>query len=205
MKRNAAVPEACESVSHRRAIHRNTEIKVITSVRSFCRRVFAPVARAISARLVISMVVPLVVLSGCYVIPVDQHGGPIYAVGAPAVPPPVYQTNSAPQVVYAGPPMPALLNVRLYPANELANQTGMMTGTVSNMMSGKGRFQFDYRGELLSGEATRVSGDDRRGVASAYGVRGTFVSCEYQMASAQQGAGTCTFNNGAKYQVHIGG
>ena len=60
------------------------------------------------------------------------------------------------------------------------------------------------QGELLAGEATRVSGDDRKGVASAYGPRGTYASCEYQMNTPYQGAGSCTFSNGAKYQVHIG-
>jgi len=64
---------------------------------------------------------------------------------------------------------------------------------------------FTYQGETLVGEATRVANDDRRGVASAYGGRGTFARCEYQMSSAQMGAGTCTFSNGAQYQVHIGG
>ena len=166
-----------------------------------------------SIRLALALAFPALALSGCYVIPVDHHGAPVFAVGAPvpppvvqtfAPPPPVYASAPAP-VVYSGPPAPALLNVRLYPANDLASQSGMMTGTVTNLMGGKGRFQFDYRGELLTGEATRVSGDERRGVASAYGSRGTYVSCEYQMTSPLQGAGTCTFNNGAKFQVHIGG
>ncbi|MBI4189355.1 MAG: hypothetical protein HY525_02315 [Betaproteobacteria bacterium] len=152
-------------------------------------------------RLAIALALPLFALSGCYVIPVDQHGNPVYAVGAP----PVVQTTAPAPVLYGGAPIPAVLNVRLYPANDLANQTGIMSGTVTNMMSGKGRFQFDYRGELLSGEATRVAGDERRGMASAYGSRGTYVSCEYQMSSPLQGAGNCSFNNGAKYQVHIGG
>jgi hypothetical protein len=150
--------------------------------------------RSISARLAVALAIPAFALSACYVIPVDHEGRPYYTAGAPAPAP----------VVYSGSAVPAVLNVRLYPANDLATQTGMMTGTVTNMMSGKGRFQFDYRGELLSGEATRVSGDERRGVASAYGSRGTYVSCEYQMSSPQQGAGTCSFNNGARYQVHIG-
>jgi len=44
----------------------------------------------------------------------------------------------------------------------------------------------------------------RRGVASAYGADGSFMSCEYQTHTPQQGAGTCAFSNGAKYQVHIG-
>jgi hypothetical protein len=94
--------------------------------------------------------------------------------------------------------------VRLYPANDIANQTGMLTGSVTNMMTGKGRFQFQYQGELLAGEATRVSGEERKGIASAYGPSGTYASCEYQMNSPVQGAGTCMFSNGAKYQVHIG-
>lgn len=33
---------------------------------------------------------------------------------------------------------------------------------------------------------------------------GSFMSCEYQMHTALQGAGTCMFSNGAKYKVHIG-
>lgn len=59
--------------------------------------------------------------------------------------------------------MPAVLNVRAYPANDSAAQTGVLTGTVTNMMTGKGRFQFNIQGEVLTGEATRVSGDERRG------------------------------------------
>jgi hypothetical protein len=79
-----------------------------------------------------------------------------------------------------------------------------VSGTVTNMMSGKGRFVLDYKGELLSGEATRVSGDERKGVASAYSQTGSYMSCEYQMSSPYQGAGTCAFSNGARYRVHIG-
>ena len=98
----------------------------------------------------------------------------------------------------------ATLRAKLYPANDLATQTGVVSGTVTNMMSGKGRFLLDYRGELLSGEATRVAGDQRKGVASAYSPGGSYMSCEYQMSTPYQGAGTCTFSNGARYQVHIG-
>jgi histone acetyltransferase (RNA polymerase elongator complex component) len=94
--------------------------------------------------------------------------------------------------------------VRLYPANDLANQTGVLTGQVTNLMSGKGRFQFSYQGEMLVGEATRVSGEARKGIASAYGGRGTFARCEYQMSTPYMGAGTCTFSNGAEYQLHVG-
>jgi hypothetical protein len=142
-------------------------------------------------------------LTGCYVVPIAPDGSPLYPI--PAAP----YSHAAPPAMSATPApvhgaMPAALPVRLYPANDLANQTGVLTGTVTNFMSGKGRFQFNYQGELLAGEATRVSGEERRGVANAYGPRGTYAACEYQMHTALQGAGACTFSNGAKYQVHIG-
>jgi hypothetical protein len=72
------------------------------------------------------------------------------------------------------------------------------------MMNGKGRLQVTYRGELLTGEATRVANDERKGVASAWGPNGSFMSCEYQMSSPVRGAGTCSFSDGARYQVHVG-
>jgi len=128
-------------------------------------------------------------LSGCYILPVAQDPQP-YAYPTPTPPTPG--------------PVPAVLQAWLYPANDVAAQTGVIHGTVTNLMSGKGRFQLHYRGETLSGEATRVDGDSRRGVASAYGPSGGYMSCEYQMNTPQQGAGTCMFSNGARYQVHIG-
>jgi hypothetical protein len=140
-------------------------------------------------------------LSGCYVLPVAPEGYPYGYPAYPASPPP------AAAIPYAGAAagqIPATLPARLYPANEIATQTGVVHGTVTNMMTGKGRFLLNYRGETLSGEATRVDGDSRRGVASAYGSGGSYMSCEYQMRTPQQGAGTCQFSNGAKYQVHIG-
>jgi hypothetical protein len=139
-------------------------------------------------------------LSGCYVLPVAPEGYPYGYPAYPAAPPAPaaipYSGAQAGQV--------AVLPARLYPANEVATQTGVIHGTVTNMMTGKGRFQLNYRGETLSGEATRVDGDSRRGVASAHGSGGSYMSCEYQMRTPQQGAGTCQFSNGAKYQVHIG-
>jgi hypothetical protein len=129
------------------------------------------------------------------------------ADGSPAWPPGVVWGPGTPTPATA-PSQPATtaatLQAKLYPANDLATQTGVIKGTVTNMMSGKGRFLLDYRGELLSGEATRVSGDQRKGVASAYSPGGSYMSCEYQMSSPYQGAGTCSFSNGARYQVHIG-
>jgi len=148
-------------------------------------------------RLQVALVLTAGGLSGCYVVPIAADGSPLWpapqhpAPGGPATRPYPASTN--------------YLQARLYPANDIATQTGVVSGTVTNTMGGKGRFELNYRGELMVGEATRLSGDDRRGVASAYGSNGSFMSCEYQMSSPYQGAGTCTFSNGAKYQAHIGG
>ena len=140
-----------------------------------------------------------VALSGCYVGPLGPEGSPYppYPYGYPgaALPPPV---------ATPAPPVAQVLAVRLYPANEKAAQSGVLNGTVTSTSVGKGRFQLNYRGETLNGEATRVDGDSRRGIASAYGSSGAFMSCEYQMQSARQGAGSCTLSDGARYQVHIG-
>jgi len=136
-------------------------------------------------------------LSGCYVM--QGPDGQWWTV----IPPGQAQGSPVPPGA-GGPPQPTALNVRMYPENEMATRTGMLTGTVVNMMNGKGRFQLNYQGETLSGEATRVDGDARKGVASAYGQSGAYMSCEYQMSTPRQGAGICTMSNGAKYQVHIG-
>jgi len=133
-------------------------------------------------------------LAGCYVVPTADGQHALYVpVGTP--PPALAASQPAP---------PRVLTARLYPANDLAAASGMVSGTVTNMGTGKGRFQLQYGSELLTGEATRVSGDQRKGVASAYGPTGAFMSCEYQMNSPQQGAGKCNFSNGALYEVHIG-
>ncbi|MEK6594015.1 MAG: hypothetical protein AABZ67_13155 [Pseudomonadota bacterium] len=157
-------------------------------------------------RFTAAMFLPALSLSGCYVMPVGQgaDGSTYYAYSPVPVVPARGAANGTQPVVVPGGPMPAVLNVKLYPSNDLANQTGVLTGQVTNMMTGKGRFTFNYQGETLVGEATRVANDERRGVASAYGGRGMFARCEYQMSSPHMGAGTCTFSNGAQYQVHIG-
>ena len=138
-------------------------------------------------------------LSGCYATPIgrDAGGNPIW--GYAMMPPPIVPAQGP-----ASGPVPTALNVKLYPINNLANQTGVLVGQVTNMMTGKGRFTFNYQGETLVGEATRVANDKRRGIASAYGPSGAFARCEYQMSSPTLGAGTCTFSNDAMYQVHIG-
>jgi len=139
-------------------------------------------------------------LAGCYVVPVGDNNYALYIPSHPGPVPP----HAAPQHPQGQPSQPRVLHARLYPDNELATQTGMVSGTVTNMMTGKGRFQLQYSGEVLTGEATRVSGEERKGIASAYGASGSFMSCEYQMHTAMQGAGTCMFSNGAKYKVHLG-
>jgi hypothetical protein len=134
-------------------------------------------------------------LGGCYVVPVAPDGTPMHGA-ALAVP-------AAPVPMYAG-PVPSVLQARLYPSNEAAAQSGMLAGTVTNTMAGKGRFQLQYQGEVLVGEATRVPGDERGGVANAYGSRGTYMNCTYHMTTPYQGTGNCTLSTGATYTVHLG-
>lgn len=143
-----------------------------------------------------------VLLGGCYIIPMDQYGNPIYPS-----PPPGYGLESS----KAGSPRPSTrpsgpisIPARLYPENDLATETGLVSGTVTNMLTGKGRFNLSYKGETYTGEATRVSNDTRSGVASAFSQQGGYMSCEYQMNTPRQGAGTCIFSNGAKYKLHLG-
>ena len=140
-------------------------------------------------QLAIALTLPAIALSGCYVVPLAPDGTPLWP--APA---------TAPQ-----PAAPAVMQARLYPSNEVAGRTGALSGTVTNMLNGKGRLQLAYKGEMLVGEATRVADDERRGVASATGASGTYMTCEYQMRTPLQGTGICTFSDGARYQAHIGG
>lgn len=156
-----------------------------------------------SPRIIAAMGLAAGLLAGCYVVPVNPDGSiaTVPVAGAIVTLPP----HPAPgETAATRPAFPATLPVRLYPANDLANQTGVLTGSVTNYMNGKGRFSFIYQGETLVGEATRVANDERRGLASAHGPRGTFARCEYQMNAPNMGAGTCAFSNGAQYQVHIG-
>jgi hypothetical protein len=157
---------------------------------------------------------PAVVIPAATVTPDLQPVPPLRARPSPAPPPPppsMYPPPSpyaAPTFTVpgpAGPAAPAGLQARLYPSNEVATETGMLSGTVTNMMTGKGFFQLNYRGEVLSGEATRVPGDERRGLANAYGQHGTYMTCDYRMTTPYLGTGTCSLSNGAQYQVHIGG
>jgi hypothetical protein len=76
-------------------------------------------------RIAIALTLPAFALSGCYVVPVAPDGTPIWP--APAV---------APQPGTASPTVPAVMQARLYPANDVASRTGALSGTVTNMMTG---------------------------------------------------------------------
>jgi hypothetical protein len=134
-----------------------------------------------------------VALTGCVVVPLNPDGTPAYPVA------------TAPAVAVPPPPANLTLPVRLYPTNEAAAGTGMLSGTVTSNLNGKGTFTLNVGGETMSGEATRTGGaNGRSGVASAYGARGGYANCEYTMNSNTQGSGRCTFSSGAVYQLHIG-
>jgi hypothetical protein len=157
----------------------------------------------LSKKLAVAASLSALALSGCYVVPAVGPSGEVIYQHYPL--PPVGMVPGPGAAPFPhGPAIPTVLQARLYPANDIAARTGVLSGTVTNMMTGKGRFQIQVGGEILTGEATRVSNDERRGVASAFGSGGTSMSCEYQMNSPVQGAGSCTLSNGAKYQVHIG-
>lgn len=152
------------------------------------------------------LTLPLAVfLGGCYIVPMDQYGNPIYYPWptGPADGKAAYSSAgnvpSSPQTTG-----PITISARLYPDSELAAEGGVISGTVTNMLTGKGRFNLDYKGQTYTGEATRVSNDSRRGVASAFGPKGGYMSCEYQMNTPRQGAGSCLFSDGAKYKLHLG-
>ncbi|MCG6930553.1 MAG: hypothetical protein LJE64_08340 [Desulfofustis sp.] len=150
------------------------------------------------------MILPLAaLLGGCYIVPMDQYGNPIYPLPPATDGQAVYSRGGSVQ----SPPArvgPITISARLYPDSELAAETGVISGSVTNMLTGKGRFNLDYRGETYTGEATRVSNDSRRGVASAFSPKGGYMSCEYQMNTPRQGAGSCLFSDGAKYKLHLG-
>ena len=134
-------------------------------------------------------------LSGCVVIPLNPDGTPAYPV-AGAAPAPVIVPST---------PTPQQVPLRLYPSNDLASSTGVVAGSVTSYMNGRGTFMLNVGGETMSGEATRSqAGSGREGVANAYGARGTFANCRYTMNNATQGMGSCTFSSGATYQLHIG-
>lgn len=125
-------------------------------------------------------------LSGCYVVPMNQAGG-AYPPAVAAAPAPVVRP------VYTA---------RLYPVNDYAASMGRIAGTISNPERGHGEFAFTVANETYVGEATRAS-TSAKGSANAAGNRGGYVKCIYTMSSTVLGTGTCTFSSGAMYDMHI--
>jgi hypothetical protein len=129
-------------------------------------------------------------LSACYVVPVNQYPqGHTPAMSATAMP-------AAPTQV--------VLTARLYPANDVAAPYGLLNGTVTNHLNGRGEIVVVQADELYRGEATRDVSNSRNGVANGAGSKGGFMSCSYTMNNQTQGTGTCKFSNGALYRFHLG-
>ncbi|NML48707.1 hypothetical protein HHL11_33540 [Ramlibacter sp. G-1-2-2] len=131
-------------------------------------------------------------LAGCYVVP-TQPMPPTSPVAGPTA------------VTPATPPAPVVFTARLYPANDLAAQYGIVAASVTNDLNGRGYFTTAIGGEAFSGEATRVAGSARDGQASGAGNRGSFMSCRYTMNTSTLGSGSCRLNNGAVFSMHVGG
>jgi hypothetical protein len=131
-----------------------------------------------------------VTLSGCYVMPLNQ-----------AMPGQGGYTGSGTAII----PVAAIrapFTARLYPGNQAASRMGPTSGIISNPEDGHGQFSFNVGGESFSGEATRAP-NTSRGLANATGNRGGFARCDYTMSGANLGSGSCLFNNGARYDMHI--
>ena len=127
-------------------------------------------------------------LTGCYVVPVNH-----------------YPSASQPAPVYApAPPAPVTFAARLYPANDSAAAYGLINAIVTNDLHGRGTFNAAINGENFTGEATRVAGSSREGVANGAGNRGSYLNCRYTMNSATLGTGNCRLSNGAQFTMHVG-
>jgi hypothetical protein len=126
-------------------------------------------------------------LAGCYVVPIQ----PAASTAVPSIP--------------AGVAAPLSFTARLYPANDQASPYGVVSAVVTNDLQGRGLFSTAMHGETFSGEATRLAGSSRDGVANGAGSRGSYLSCRYTMNSPMLGTGHCRLSNGALFTMHIGG
>ena len=141
-------------------------------------------------------------LTGCYVVPMQPTpGAPVQtpaqaaaSVYAPAAPAAQAPSNA-----------PVTFNARMYPANDAAAKFGVVAGTVTNDLHGRGIFTATIRGETYSGEATRAAGSAREGIANGAGSRGGWMKCSYRMNSSTLGTGQCELDNGARFTMHLGG
>ncbi|HEX7891217.1 MAG TPA: hypothetical protein VF522_17820 [Ramlibacter sp.] len=128
-------------------------------------------------------------LAGCYVVPLQpMPAGNTVVVPAGA----------------AAPAVPVTFTARLYPANEQAGPYGVVPAVVTNDLNGRGHFSPVISGESFNGEATRVAGSSREGVANGAGNRGSFLNCRYTMNSPTLGTGNCRMSNGALFTMHVG-
>lgn len=120
--------------------------------------------------------------------------------------------------------MASAYTARLYPTNDAASRAGVLTVLIVDGQNGRGQLSVQYLGEALQGEASRVGASHpgfgqvhqavlgvwsapvvgRRGVANAFGGRGTRVQCEYVLTGPNQGTGVCAFSDGANFQMHFG-
>jgi hypothetical protein len=138
--------------------------------------------------LALGAVASAALLTGCYVVLVNHYP-------PPSQPVPV-------QIPTA--PTPVTFAARLYPSNDLASAYGMVSAIVTNDLHGRGTFSTNIAGESFTGEATRVAGSSREGVANGAGNRGSYLNCRYTMNSATLGTGSCRLSNGAVFTMHVG-
>ena len=140
-------------------------------------------------------------LSACMVVPIDPRTGQPYPT-QPAAQVNVFTPPAAPAA-----PASTVLSARLYPMNPQASHAGMLTATVLDQQSGRASFSVNYLGDTLQGEATRIERTKAglRGIANGYGPRGISTQCEYTLTAPGRGTGSCTFSDGAVYQMHFGG
>jgi len=134
-----------------------------------------------------AVVAGVAALGGCYVVPIQPQSNPT-VVHVPAAPA----------------PGPVTFSARLYPSNERAAAYGTVMAVVTNDLNGRGHFSTNINGENFSGEATRVAGSSREGLANGAGSRGGFINCRYTMNSPTLGTGTCRLSDGAVFSMHVG-
>jgi hypothetical protein len=126
-------------------------------------------------------------LSACYIVPLNQ-----YQPG-----------NASNPAMTSAPPTSVVLTAKLYPANDIAAPYGVLTGSVTSYLNGRGEITVQQADELFRGEATRDAANARSGTANGAGNKGGYMNCSYTMNNTTQGTGTCKFNNGAVYRFHL--
>jgi hypothetical protein len=134
-----------------------------------------------------ALIVAVAALGGCYVVPLHPPQNPALAHAPVAA------------------PAPLTFSARLYPTNESAAAYGAIVAVVTNDLNGRGRFSTNINGEHFAGEATRIAGSPREGLANGAGSRGGYINCRYTMNSPTLGTGTCRTSYGAIFSMHFGG